>query len=312
MSSSPIEPPDERFAERARARQRELTKPPGSLGMLETIASRLASIQRQDRPTSFERRVVVFAANHGVVAEGVSPYPAEVTAQMVKNFVAGGAVINALARAAQADVVVVDVGVSPGTRNFAREPAMSEDEMHGAVERESGGTPARAEGVALRLGEMNRKHHAASAVTRPDRPSAVRVTLRNRPTRQGGGVRSKSSSARRASVSPREPLHAPFGGRSRLRPRRARSGLSLAVVVDGSPAALPSPEARPGWVSPSFTSAEPGHRALDFLGVEPLLDLGLRLGEGTGTALAMPVLGAAVAAHNEMATFADAGVSGRT
>ncbi|HEY7698095.1 MAG TPA: nicotinate-nucleotide--dimethylbenzimidazole phosphoribosyltransferase, partial [Vicinamibacteria bacterium] len=105
----PIEPADECFAERARARQRELTKPPGSLGKLESIAVRLAAIQRRDQPTSFGRRVVVFAANHGVVTEGVSPYPPEVTAQMVRNFAAGGAAINALARAAQAEVSVVDV-----------------------------------------------------------------------------------------------------------------------------------------------------------------------------------------------------------
>ncbi|HEY7817340.1 MAG TPA: nicotinate-nucleotide--dimethylbenzimidazole phosphoribosyltransferase, partial [Vicinamibacteria bacterium] len=162
----PIEPPDEKFAERARARQRQLTKPPGSLGKLESIAVRLAAIQRTERPASFGRRVVVFAANHGVTEEGVSPYPREVTAQMVSNFGAGGAAINALARAAQAEVVVVDAGVSRGTRNLAREAAMSEDEMRDAIE--IGRAAARkAEGVALLgLGEMGIGNTtAASAIT---------------------------------------------------------------------------------------------------------------------------------------------------
>jgi len=330
-SSSKIEPPDARFAERARARQRELTKPPGSLGKLETIASRLASIQRQDRPTSFGRRVVVFTANHGVVAEGVSPYPAEVTAQMVANFAAGGAAINAIARAAQADVVVVDVGVSPGTRNFAREPAMTEDEMKGALERgRAEARRARAEGMALvGLGEMRIGNTtAASAVT-----AALTGLPPSRVTGPGTGLdeagrRRKVEVIERAlalhQLPPREPLEVlrSVGGLEIA----ALAGLSLeaaaqrlAIVVDGfiaSAAFAVAFELEPlvkDYAFFSHLSTEPGHRALlDFLGVDPLLDLGLRLGEGTGAALAMPVLGAAVAAHNEMATFAEAGVSGKT
>jgi nicotinate-nucleotide--dimethylbenzimidazole phosphoribosyltransferase len=325
---SPIEPPDEDFAARARARQRELTKPPGSLGKLESIAVRLAAIQRQDRPTSFGRRVVVFAANHGVCAEGVSPYPSEVTAQMVKNFAAGGAAINALALAAQADVVVVDVGVDRGTRNFAREPAMTEEEMHRALERgRAEARRARAEGVALLgLGEMGiGSTTAASAIT-----AALIGLPPSRVTGPGTGLdeagrRHKIEVIERAlelhDLSPGEPLQImqAVGGLEIA----ALVGLSveaasqrLAVVVDGfiaSAAFAVAAKLAPGVKDYAFfshLSTEPGHRALlEFLGVEPLLDLGLRLGEGTGAALAMPLLGAAVAAHNEMATFKGAGVS---
>jgi len=328
---SPIEPPDEDFAKRARARQRELTKPPGSLGKLESIAIRLAAIQRQDRPTSFGRRVVVFAANHGITEEGVSPYPSEVTAQMMKNFAEGGAAINALAREAQADVVVVDVGVERGTRNFAREPAMTEEEMHGAFERgREEARRARAEGVVLLgLGEMGIGNTTAA--------SAVAAALTGLPpslvTGAGTGLdeagrRHKCEVIEKAlglhKLSPREPLEVlrSVGGLEIA----ALAGLSLeaasqrlAVVVDGfiaSAAFAVAAKLDPGVKDYAFfshLSTEPGHRALlAFLGVEPLLDLGLRLGEGTGAALAMPVLGAAVAAHNEIATFKGAGVSDKT
>jgi nicotinate-nucleotide--dimethylbenzimidazole phosphoribosyltransferase len=330
MSRTPIEPPEEGFAERARVRQRELTKPPGSLGELESIAIRLAAIQRRDRPTSFGRRVVIFAANHGVVAEGVSPYPAEVTAQMVTNFASGGAAINALARAAQADVVVVDVGVSPGTRNFAREPAMAEDELLGALERgREEARRARAEGVALLgLGEMGIGNTtAASAVA-----AALTGLPPSRVTGSGTGL-DEAGRRRKIEVIERALAHHHVPPREPLAVLRSVGGLEiaslvglsleaaaqrLAVVVDGFIASAAfavafklEPRVK-DYAFFSHLSTEPGHRALlDFLGVEPLLDLGLRLGEGTGAALAMPLLGAAVAAHNEMATFADAGVSRR-
>ena len=326
--SSPIEPPDGEYAARAVARQRELTKPLGSLGKLESIAVRLAAIQRRDRPASFGRRVVVFAANHGVTAEGVSPYPAEVTAQMVSNFGAGGAAINALARAAQADVAVVDVGVSPGTRNFSREPAMTEGEMKGAFERgRAEASRARTDGVVLLgLGEMGIGNTtAASAIT-----AALTGLPPARVTGAGTGLdeagrRHKCEVIERAlglhELSPGEPLEVlrSVGGLEIA----ALAGLSLeaasqrlAIVVDGfiaSAAFAVAWKLDPGVKDYAFfshLSTEPGHRALlDFLGVEPLLDLGLRLGEGTGAALAMPLLGAAAAAHNDMATFAEAGVS---
>jgi nicotinate-nucleotide--dimethylbenzimidazole phosphoribosyltransferase len=326
-----IEPPDESFAERARARQRELTKPPGSLGKLESIAVRLAAIQKTDRPVSFGRRVVVFAANHGVTAEGVSPYPSDVTAQMVANFAAGGAAINAIARLAQAEVVVVDVGVSRGTKNLAREPAMSEDEMHAAIE--SGRAAARSahsDGVALLgLGEMGIGNTtAASAIA-----AALTGLSPSRVTGPGTGLdetgrRHKCEVIERAlalhRLSPAEHLRIlrTVGGLEIA----ALAGLCLeaasrriAILVDGfiaSAAFAIAAKHAPGVKDYAFfshLSTEPGHRALlDFIGAEPILDLGLRLGEGTGAALAMPIIGAAVAAHNEMATFAEAGVSDKT
>jgi nicotinate-nucleotide--dimethylbenzimidazole phosphoribosyltransferase len=326
-----IEPPDEEFAERARARQRELTKPPGSLGKLESIAVRLAAIQRKDRPESFGRRVVVFAASHGVTAEGVSPYPPEVTAQMVANFAAGGAAINALAREARAEIRVVDVGVSGGTRNFAREPAMSDDEMHAALERgRASAESAHSEGVTLLgLGEMGIGNTtSASAI-------AAVLTGRAAPLVTGSGTGLDEAGRRRKIevIDRALELHR-LSAEEPLRVLRAVGGLEIAalagltleaasrriaIVVDGfiataafAIAAKLAPGVKP-YAFFSHLSTEPGHRALlDFLGAEPILDLGLRLGEGTGAALAMQVLGAALAAHNDMATFAEAGVSGKT
>ena len=160
MEQSVVAPPDEGFAERARARQERLTKPPGSLGRLEEIAIRLAAIQRTDTPQTRPRAIVLFAREPGVTEEGVSPYPSEVTGQMILNFNTGGAAINALSRVAEADLSVVDVGtlsnpaVRRGTRNFAREPAMTEDEMDAAIE-VGRGEVRRLEGVRiLGLGEM--------------------------------------------------------------------------------------------------------------------------------------------------------------
>jgi len=326
-----IEPPDEGFAARARARQRALTKPPGSLGKLESVAVRLAAIQRRDRPTSFSRRIVVFAANHGVTAEGVSPYPPEVTAQMVRNFASGGAAINALAREAQAEVVAVDAGVEPGTRNFTREPAMSREEMERALERgQEEARRARADGVALLgLGEMGIGNTtAASAITAGlTGLTPLQVAGPGTGLDEAGRLRKAAVIERALALhgpSPEDPLGIlrSVGGLEIA----ALVGLSLeaasqrlAIVVDGfiaSAAFAIAATLEPGVKEYAFfshVSAEPGHRALlDFLGVQPLLDLGLRLGEGTAAALAMPILGASVAAHNEMATFESAGVSDRT
>jgi nicotinate-nucleotide--dimethylbenzimidazole phosphoribosyltransferase len=325
-----IEPPDESFAERARKRQRALTKPPGSLGKLEGIAIRLAAIQRRDDPTSFGRRIVVIAADHGVTEEGVSAYPSEVTAQMLSNFASGGAAINAIARAAGAEVRVVDAGVGRGTRNFAREPAMTEGEMEEALER--GGEQAlaaREEGIALvGLGEMGIGSSTSAA--------ALTAALTGLPAESvtgpgtgldEAGLRRKREVVERAlglhRLSPGDPLGAlrAVGGLELA----ALAGLSLgaassrlAIVVDGfiaTAAFAVAARLSPGVLDYAFfshLSQEPGHRALlEWLGVEPLLDLGLRLGEGTGAALALPILGAAAAAHNDMATFDSAGVTDR-
>jgi nicotinate-nucleotide--dimethylbenzimidazole phosphoribosyltransferase len=323
-----IAPPDPAFRVRAESRQRELTKPPGSLGKLESIAVRLAGIQRKDAPVSFGRRIVIFAADHGVTEEGVSPYPSAVTRQMLGNFAAGGAAINALARAAQADVRVVDVGVGQGTKNFARERAMTEDECLRALER--GRNEARSaaeEGIALvGPGEMGIGNtSSASAITAvltgapPDAVTGPGTGL------DEAGRRRKVDVIRRAldlhALSADDPLHVlrAIGGleiASLVGFSLEAAARRLAIVVDGfivtaafALAARLSPEVLE-YAFFSHLSAEPGHRALlESLGGESLLDLDLRLGEGTGAALAMPILGAAVAAHNEMATFVSAGVS---
>jgi nicotinate-nucleotide--dimethylbenzimidazole phosphoribosyltransferase len=325
-----IEPPDESFAELARRRQRELTKPPGSLGKLEAIAVRLAAIQRRSDPISFGRRIVVFAADHGVTEEGVSPYPSEVTAQMLRNFAAGGAAINAVARSIGAEVRVVDVGVGRGTRNLAREPAMTSEEVEDALERgRAEARKARDEGIVLLgLGEMGIGNSTSAA--------ALTAALTGLPaecvTGPGTGLddsgrRRKREVVERAlehhRLSPADPLGAlrAVGGLELA----ALAGLSLeaaslrlAIVVDGfiaTAAFAVAAKLAPGLLQYAFfshVSREPGHRVLlDSLGVEPILDLGLCLGEGTGAALALPILGAAVAAHNEMATFESAGVSDR-
>lgn len=327
-----VEALDEAAAERARARQGRLTKPPGSLGRLEEIAVRLAAIQRREEPLSRGRRITIFAADHGVTDEGVSSYPSEVTGQMLANFAAGGAAINALARVAEADVDVVDVGVGKdkATRNLAREAAMTEDELNIAltigVER---ARKASADGVVLAgLGEMGIGNTtAASAMTAAlTGVSAQRVTGAGTGL-EPRGVRRKIQVVARAltrhRLRPDEPLailqH--LGGREIA----ALTGFCLeaaaqrlAILVDGfitTAAFAVAWKLQPAVKDYAFfshRSEEPGHRVLlEFLGGVPLFDLGMRLGEGTGAALAMPVLAAAVEAHNGMATFESAGVSDR-
>jgi nicotinate-nucleotide--dimethylbenzimidazole phosphoribosyltransferase len=340
-----IEPPDASIRALADARQARLTKPPGSLGLLEEIASRVAAIQRTLEPRVDSRAVLVFAGDHGVTAEGVSPYPSEVTAQMVANFLAGGGAINAIARTIGADVLVVDAGVAAalpdtpglirrkvaaGTRNFARERAMSEDEALAAIavgiEMAS---EAAASGVEiLALGEMGIGNTTSA--------SAITVALTGRPaievTGRGTGVDDEAL-ARKATVVERAiALHAaelasPLGVLSCVGGFEigAICGAALGaaargvlVAVDGfistagvALAAGLAPAAK-GYMLAGHRSAEPGHTALlEHLGLRPILDLGMRLGEGTGAALAIPVVAAAVAAFREMATFESAGVSDR-
>lgn len=325
--------PDESVAERARSRQSRLTKPPGSLGRLEEIAVRLAAIQGRDEPLSRGRRINIFAADHGVTVEGVSPYPAEVTRQMLENFAAEGAAINALARVAEAEVDVVDVGVGKdkATKNLAREAAMTEEEMNDALavgaERAA---KAAADGIVLAgLGEMGIGNTtAASAMTAAlTGASAQRVTGAGTGL-EPRGVRLKTHVVARAlsrhRLAPDEPLKIlQYVGGLEI---AALTGFCLeaasrrlAILVDGfiTTAAFAiawklEPKVK-DYAFFSHLSEEPGHRVLlDLVGGVPLLDLGMRLGEGTGAALAMPVLAAAVEAHNRMATFESAGVSSKT
>jgi nicotinate-nucleotide--dimethylbenzimidazole phosphoribosyltransferase len=340
-----IEPADEGFAQRARERQLRLTKPPGSLGRLEVIAARLAAIQRTEHPRTRGRAVVIFAGDHGVTEEGVSPYPSEVTGQMLANFCSGGAAINAIAGVCDADVIVVDVGtlapplvgdddfalharsVRPGTRNFAKEPAMSESELEAAMEVGVQEAGLLKDTAVVGLGEMGIGNTtAAAAMTSALTKLPVADVTGAGTGLDPAGVRKKIDVIERALA-----LHDVAEPRSIL---RNVGGLEIAalvgfcleaarlrmgIIVDGfiTTAAFAlawrlEPRVR-DYAFFAHRSREPGHQALlDLLDVDPLLDLSLRLGEGTGAALAIPILDAAVAAHNEMATFESAGVSDKS
>ena len=344
-----VVPTDNGFLESARNRQNNLTKPPGSLGRLEEVGVRLAAIQRTDRPHLGRGAVVVAAADHGVTAEGVSAYPAEVTPQMVLNFLAGGAAINQIARAAEAEVYVLDVGVNgpefpaherliatrirPGSGNITREPAMSLAEAMAALQAgENAARRAISEGATLlAAGDMGIGNTTAAA--------ALTAAFLNLPaeevTGRGTGVDDEvyrrkvevvSHALQRARVEigdlqKADPLEvaAQLGGLEII----AAAGVLLAgaaaelpVVSDGFPVtagALLAVQLEPnlkGYLFAGHRSVEPGHaRQLEALGLEPLLDLDLRLGEGTGAVLSFPILRAATAVLAGMATFAEAGVS---
>jgi nicotinate-nucleotide--dimethylbenzimidazole phosphoribosyltransferase len=342
-----IEGIDSTWVGMAWERQNCLTKPPGSLGLLEDIACRVAGIQKTLTPCVDRKRMVVFAADHGVTEEGVSPYPAEVTAQMVANFLRGGAAINAFARIAHAEVVVVDIGVKspipkvedsqasvrfiqnpirPGTRNFAQELALTEQETLDAILLGSKlACEAKEDEISLiGLGEMgigNTTTAAAISAGLTGRSSAV-VTGR------GTGADDSIFALKQSIVDGAVRRHAARDAFSLL---RAFGGLEIAglvglclgaavaripIVIDGfitaSAAALAvgmCPRAKE-YMFAGHLSTEPGHRALlEFLEIRPILNLGMRLGEGTGAALAMNVIEAAVRGFVEMATFESAGVS---
>lgn len=342
-----VRPIDVAWLERAGARLDRLTKPPGSLGRLEWIAARLCAIQETLTPRAAPLRIVVFAADHGVTEEGVSAYPSAVTAQMAGNFLRGGAAINALARTAGAHVSVVDVGVvsdidtsgnaaafisrrvRAGTRNFTNGPAMSDDDVAAAVGAGlDSADGAASDGVAvIACGEMGIGNStAASAIT-----AAMLGLPASRVTGPGTGVghailARKTDAVTRALATNRpgcDPLAVlrTVGGLEIAAIAGAYIGAAahrIAVVGDGfiaTAAALVAAAMCPSFLDYWFAghlSPEPGHAIqLRFLQQEPLLDLGMRLGEGTGAALAMPLFIAAAAVINDMATFDGAGVAGR-
>jgi nicotinate-nucleotide--dimethylbenzimidazole phosphoribosyltransferase len=291
------------------------TKPRGSLGRLEELGMRIVEI-RGHVPERLTAVVVVAAGDHGVVEEGVSAYPQEVTAQMVANFRAGGAAVNVLARAAGAEVVIADRGVGSPTRNMTSGQAMTADE----VERELAAGAALVDELGdvdvVALGEMGIGNSTAAAAL----TAAVLGVDPERACGRGTGV-DDDGLARKVAVVRRalavntgvDPLRA-FGGfelafLGGAARRCAERG--IVVLLDGyiASAAVLAAGVRDGLVA-AHRSAEPGHAlVLDALGLEPLLDLGLRLGEGSGAALALPLLRASVAILNEMATFDEAGVT---
>lgn len=341
--------PDEGALARARAREAALTKPAGSLGRLEDLALQLAGILGTERPRLDRKAIVIMAADHGVTAEGVSAYPAEVTPQMVANFLAGGAAINALARSVGARVTVVDLGVrgaitavsdaiagprllrhpiGPGTANAARGAAMDRAAARRAI---SVGLAVAAAEVAagldlLGVGEMGIGNTtAASAIV-----AALTGALPERVTGHGTGVigvayERKIAVVRRMLATnrpdPADPLDvlAKVGGFEiaglvglLLGAASARVPIVLDGFITGAAAlvAVALCPALRSFLIAAHRSAEPGHAVvLDQLGLVPLLDLGLRLGEGSGAALAMGLLDGAARHLAEMATFAEAGVS---
>jgi nicotinate-nucleotide--dimethylbenzimidazole phosphoribosyltransferase len=339
-----IPEPDLAAARKVQARLDQKTKPPHSLGRLEEVACALASIRGTPDLDLPRKAVVVMAGDHGVAEEGVSAFPQEVTAQMVQNLASGGAAINVLARHAGAEVLVVDMGVkaplpshpnvrsvrvAPGTGNIARGPAMSRAQAVAAIE---AGIAIAAEladrGVTLiALGEMGIANTTpASALTCAFTGRApAEVTGRGTGIDDAAHRRKVEVVARALEVNRPDPAD-PLGVLSALGGYEI-AGLAgvvlgaaarrVPVLTDGfiaTAAALAAVRIAPRAsyaVLASHRSVEAGHRhLLAALGKEPLLDLDLRLGEGTGAALAMHLVDASVLILREMATFASAGVSG--
>lgn len=316
--------PDAAAADAARARQDLLTKPKGALGRLEDLAAWLAAWQGRDPPQLAQVRIVVFAGNHGVAARGVSAYPASVTAQMVANFEAGGAAINQLAHVADAALDVVTLDLDCPTCDFTQAPAMSEAACLDAFNRGMAAIPP---GVDLLVpGEMgigNTTVAAALAAALCGGPAAAWTGAGT--GLDGDGVRRKSEVIEAALARHRSAAGDPLellcrlGGRevaalagAILAARRARVPVLLDGYVTAAAAAILHALSANALahVRAAHVSAEPGHRRLlERLGLVPLLDLEMRLGEASGGALAILLCRAALACHAGMATFDQAGVS---
>ena len=316
--------PDVAMIAAAGARQAQLTKPAGSLARLEDIALFFAGWQRRERPRIDKGRAVVFAGNHGVTVHGVSAFPPEVTVQMVANFNAGGAAINALAGAAGLDLKVVPLDLDRPTADFTQGPAMSEAECLDALN--AGSAAVDADLDVLVVGEMGIGNStAASALCARAFGGDVADWVGPGSGVDGSGVSRKAAVVGQSIAFHADQPHGPFetlrrvGGReiaamagAMLRARHLR----VPVVLDGficCSALAPLAAAHPDIIAhciAGHASAEPGHaRLLDRLGLDPLLRLGMRLGEGSGAAVAVPVIRSALAAHAQMATFAEAQVS---
>jgi len=342
---NPCKPVDLNVVEQATARQQQLTKPAGSLGRLESVAVQLAGLQGQVKPTLSQVWITIFAGDHGVVAEGVSAFPQEVTGQMLLNFVSGGAAISVLARQLGAQLEVVDLGtvnpalnlpgvrhlnIGAGTANFAQGAAMTQ--AQGELALQAGRDSllrAKAAGAQLFIGgEMGIGNTTAA--------SAMACALLDCPvahlTGPGTGLNAEGVSHKAQVIERALALHAAQRGDA-LQTLFNLGGFEIAalvgaylsaaqegvaVLVDGficTVAALVAVRLNPGcreWLLFGHRGAEPGHRhVLETLKAEPLLELGLRLGEGSGAALAVPLLRLACDLHGQMATFAEAAVADR-
>ncbi|NOX76450.1 MAG: nicotinate-nucleotide--dimethylbenzimidazole phosphoribosyltransferase [Gammaproteobacteria bacterium] len=338
-----VHPIDAQAHRDALARQSRLTKPPGALDQLETIAVQLAAMQGAADPAVNNVHIVVFAADHGIAAEGTSAFPQAVTGEMVKNFATGGAAISVMARHLNAHLEVVNLGcindpgelpgvvnrpLGAGTANAAREPALTQQQLTDALDagREAVSRAQHQHGELFIGGDMGIGNTASAA--------AVICALLEQPARAvtgpGTGLDDEGVARKVRVIDTALALHGPFAD-TPLEALRRLGGFEIAaltgafihcaqvglpVLVDGfiaGCAALVASRHNPAvrqWLLFGHHSAEPGHRLLlEALDARPLLNLGLRLGEGSGAAAALPLLRLACALHNEMATFAEAGVS---
>jgi len=316
---------DDNAASAVARRQDTLTKPQGSLGRLETIAAWLARWQGRDMPRLERVKVIVFAGNHGVTAQGVSAFPAEVTVQMVANFAHGGAAINQLARAAGAELDVIPLDLDRPTGDFTQEPAMDEADFLAAV---SAGYDAVEENLDLVcFGEMGIGNTTpAAAIAAALFGGEVQGWTGRGTGVDDAGLKRKvaaiEAGLKRHSAARADPLQvaASLGGRELA----AIFGATLAarhrgvpVLLDGfvcTAAVAPLARLHAQGLAHAFSahvSAEAGHRCLlEALELKPLLDLGMRLGEGSGACLAVNIVRSALECHARMASFAEAGVSG--
>lgn len=313
---------DDAAAAAAQARQNSLTKPPGSLGRLEELAVFMAGWRATERPVIARAQALVFAGNHGVCVHGVSPYPAAVTAQMVANFTSGGAAINQLCRASGADLSVIALDLDRPTEDFTAGPAMSEAETLDAIARGAAAVDPHAD--ILVLGEMGIGNSTiASALACALFGGEPAAWVGPGTGADGAGMARKAAVIAQGLERHRGVagigLLAALGGREQaaicgaVLTARARR---IPVVLDGficTAAAAVLHGVSPGLLDHCLVghaSAEPGHRRLlGALGKQAVLEFDMRLGEGSGAALALGIVRAALECHNGMATFGEAGVS---
>ena len=342
--TEPTQPIDAAARNAATARQQQLTKPPGSLGRLEDIVIDLAGMQGTASPALKTIAVRVFAGDHGIVREGVSAFPQAVTVEMIRNFARGGAAIAVLSRQLGADFSVINLGtaqaltdserdmgnlldlqLAPGTANICTEAAMSDTQLAGALQAgyEAVATAPCQLFVGGEMGIGNTATTAALTSALLDLPSGITVG-------RGTGVDDRGLGRKRSAVERALFIHKSHCT-SPLETLRRLGGLEIAALtgayiaaaqrgipslVDGyicTAAAYTACAINPGvrdWLLFAHRSAEPGHHSLlEALNAVPLLDLGMRLGEGSGAAVAVNLLQSACLLHNQMATFDEAGVS---
>ena len=338
-----IQPVSPSLLDKAQAHLDSLTKPPGSLGILEEIAKRYVAIQNSESPTLKKISTVVFAADHGVTAEGISAYPPEVTPQMVMNFLNNGAAVNVLANHINAEVTIVDIGVNYqfqshptlldrkialGTKNFSKEPSMTRSQAETSIATgiEIAEESAKNGFDILTTGEMGIGNTTPS--------SAIFSILGNTQvedvTGRGTGIDDAALIKKISVIKKGITLHQPdpddpidilakvggfeIGGIAGL--ILGAAAQKIPVVVDGfissagAALALKMSPSAGDYIFPSHRSSEPGHKIFfELLGHPPLFDLNMRLGEGTGALLAVNLIQSAIKIYNEMATFQSAGVS---